>query len=112
MLSFFMGNWLLIGIHIVSLRKFQYFVNQLIVIRLSFSLWQRPIAESLIDIQQHIVPQLRIWPPTFIRFCKIWDEREDFGIKLRQGVLVEVSFDVICVEEDQQQKLLILVLLE
>lgn len=84
----------------------------MIVVRLGLSLRQSPTVERFVDLHQNIVPKFVVRSPTSVGLRKLRNQGKNFRIEFWQAVLVEVSLNVICIEENKEQKLFILIFLK
>lgn len=96
-LPLFSWRLFFISINIIGLRQFKDLIDQLIVVWPHFPLWQHPIIEWFVYLQQNLILQLAVRPPSSIGFGELGDERSDFWVKFRGAILVEVCFDIVSI---------------
>ena len=106
------GRFLLSINSIVGLRQLQNFIDILVVIRFSPLGWQSPSIESMIKLSQRSIFQQSIRSPRFVYLCKLWYHTYHIRINLRRLLLIQIWFNVIGIQQYQQQKLFILILLK
>lgn len=111
--SFFLGlSFFLVADHVVGLGEFQDFVNVLIIVGARAFGRHGPGIEDEVEFGERHIFEKVVRTPIFVYFGEVGDHAQDVCIYFWRLLFVQIGLDIICIQEDKEQELFILVIFE
>ena len=108
----FLGLLLLVASDVVCFGQVEDYINEFVIIGFDLFDWLAPLAKSLIQFLQTGIFQHCFRPPTVINPRELGDQRQRFRVDLGRSGIAEERFDVIAIEQNNQQQTFVLILLK